>query len=218
MKGTRNWFAYWHTLAAVSGCVLILFAAAPKLAAGGKISASKYQQQLGDRFTSWDLNGDGFLDKEELAKAFRGKDARPYDEGNNRSQVMGVALISLPRPSMAVQLALADRLGDAKSVSDYSKLADFQFLIAADTNNDQQVSLSEFKAWVKGYARSLAQRDQAQSALQKARARLSAAKTPKAQQTAQMAVNTASARLTQAQGQVNAVPIAIRQALNVGNR
>jgi hypothetical protein len=196
----------------------LLLAAAPPLSAGGKTNTSKYQQQLGDRFTSWDLNGDGFLDKEELAKAFRGKDARPYDEGDARSRVVGVALVSLPRPSMAVQLAVAERLGGAKSATDYSKFADYQFLIAADTNNDQKVSQKEFKAWAKSYATSLAQRDQAQTALQKAQTRLSAAKTPKARQTAQTAVNNATVRLNTAQGQINGIPVAIRQALNVGNR
>jgi hypothetical protein len=218
MKGTRNGFATWRALAAITTCALLPFTATPRLAAGGKLNTAQYQQQLGDRFTSWDLNGDGFLDKEELAKAFRGKDARPYDEGNTRYKLMSVALVSLPRPSMAVQLAVADRLGEAKAITDYSKYADFQFLIAADTNNDQQVSLPEFKAWAKGYAKSLAQRDQARTALQKAQAKMSSAKSAKARQTAQSAVNTASARLNTAQGQANAIPAAIRQALNVGNR
>jgi len=40
---------------------------------------AKYMTRFRDTFVSWDLDKDGFLDKEELAKAFRGPKAKPYD-------------------------------------------------------------------------------------------------------------------------------------------
>src|ERR1019366_7885224 len=38
-----------------------------------------YMSKLRQLFEKWDVNGDDYLDKEELAKAFRGADAKPYD-------------------------------------------------------------------------------------------------------------------------------------------
>jgi hypothetical protein len=192
--------------------------------AGGTTTAAQYQKQLGARFTAWDLNGDGALDKEELAKAFRGKDAKPFDDApqDQRAQVYGLTLVSLPRHAMAVQLAVADRLqqrgGNAKTAKDYAQLADFQFLSLADTNNDLRVSQQEFDTWARGYAKALNARDRALKSLEQAQGRLAKAKTAKARQTAQKAVERANASVNQAMDQINAVPVAIRQALNVGLR
>src|SRR5437763_523876 len=71
---------------------LILLAALPPLAArpshASAQSADKkkrdqdvkrYVKQLSARFTVWDTDSNGKLDKQELAVAFRGNDARPFD-------------------------------------------------------------------------------------------------------------------------------------------
>ena len=42
-------------------------------------STQKYVDLLSKLFDKWDLNSDDYLDKEELAKAFRGPNAKPYD-------------------------------------------------------------------------------------------------------------------------------------------
>jgi len=217
MHGTPQQSRHWGALGGAAVGALLLVGAAPQI----KTGVAQYQQQLGDRFTGWDLNGDGFLDKEELAKAFRGKDARPYDDADKRTQVYGLTLASLPWPAMAVQLAVADRLQRAappKTAKDYAQLPDYQFLIMVDTNADQKVSQKEFKAWAKGYARSLAARDKALTSLTQAQARLAKAKSAKTRQSAQTAVTRANANFNKALTQINAVPAAIRKAINVGLR
>jgi hypothetical protein len=222
---TRTWDRSGLGLALGFAAVLAVLAWWVAVATGGgTTTAAQYQRQLGARFTAWDLNGDGSLDKEELAKAFRGRDAKPFDATpqDKNSQIYGLTLVSLPRHAMPVQLAVADRLqqngGSGKTNKDYTQLADFQFLTLADTNNDQRVSQQEFDTWAKGYARALNARDRALKSLEQAQGRLAKAKTAKTRQTAQKAVERANASMNQAMDQINAVPVAIRQALNVGLR
>jgi len=45
---------------------------------------AQYMARFRDIFDTWDRNKDGTLDKEELAKAFRGADAKPYDADKTR--------------------------------------------------------------------------------------------------------------------------------------
>jgi EF hand len=119
--------------------VLVLsgFAALPAPAGGpgkkGKAAerANHYLRQLHARFNDWDLNGDNTLDKTELARAFRGKQAKPYDRLARQvtvsppvtpttsapvraSQIRftSVLLTSLPESAMPVQLAAVQLLTD----------------------------------------------------------------------------------------------------------
>jgi Ca2+-binding EF-hand superfamily protein len=75
---------------------LVAIALSPALADDGKSpsgtkgrgSGSSYQLgQLRLLFDSWDLNRDGFVDRAELAKAFRGPHARPYTGAAPASRV-----------------------------------------------------------------------------------------------------------------------------------
>jgi HEAT repeat protein len=86
------------------------------------------QDQLLAWFVVIDINSDGFLDKQELAYAFRGPNARPYDYNP-----IGTA----PK-----------KIG----ASDFVQYADFAFLCRLDRNNDGRISRSEFEHWAYDYA------------------------------------------------------------------
>jgi EF hand domain-containing protein len=96
--------------------------------------------QLRLLFKAWDLDHDGYLDKEELAKAFRGSNARPYD---------------LKAPGKDDN---ADK-GSGKTAAkpDPSQYPDYVFLTELDKDGDGKISRDEFESWARDYALQLKQ-------------------------------------------------------------
>ena len=86
------------------------------------------QDELDAWFKSVDTNKDGFLEKQELARAFRGPNAKPFDYNPDGKT---------PK-----------KLG----ANDFAKYPDFAFLCRLDRNNDGRISWNEFEHWAYGSA------------------------------------------------------------------
>jgi hypothetical protein len=114
-------------------------------------------------FAAADTNNDGMLDKEELAKAFRGPNAKPFDYVPPPKPAKGKAeekdKANKPESEHSSKSENSEKDRAEKSEKDkpakkrdYSAYPDYLFLIQLDVNNDEMISKEEFDNWARDVA------------------------------------------------------------------
>jgi hypothetical protein len=156
-----------------------------------------YMGQLRDLFATWDRNHDGYLDKQELARGFRGPKAKPFDAATT-----GTAKSS------------PGETGNSKAGPNYTQYPDFHFLAQLDQNNDGKISRAEFLTWAREYAVRWKKADALLAKLATAQQKLASAKPgTKTYQTHQGKVAGHQAALAQVNKQMKAFEKAIEHQL-----
>jgi hypothetical protein len=190
-----------HVLSALAaGLGLLLSVAAgpaPGQTSDQKAEAARHLKQLLANFDAWDTNHDGYLDKAELARAFRGPQAAPFDArpatgrgGKAVPRPVGptaTVLLVIPPPAPPVNYALAELL----TRTDLRKhsLPDYQLFTLVAKPGQARISRKSFTTWAKKYSRSAGKVLKAEQALQKAEAKV---------QKAQQGLRLAQAKVQQA--------------------
>ncbi|MCI0456395.1 MAG: hypothetical protein L0Z62_05385 [Gemmataceae bacterium] len=193
---------------------------------------TRYTKQLLARFKAWDRNDDNVLDKAELARAFRGAGAKPFDYEpetretpvRRRAKVMYAALVGTTMPLTSANLVQAALLelrtpsappAKGTTTPNYNTFPDYQFLVVAGTKGQTQLTRKEFEAWARNYARLVDGQQEAKQQYQQAKARFDKAKTAKGKQQAEVDMRRHTQELQSVTAQLNAIPQAIHKALNL---
>jgi hypothetical protein len=144
---------------------------------------SLYMGYFRSLFDLWDLDKDGYLDKEELAKAFRGADAKPYDykkpakdDKTGSDPAKDDAKKDDPKKddSKSDDPKKDDKKPEKKP--DYSKYPDYNFLVMLDQDGDEKISRKEFLSWARDLSVQLKQQADAQNKLAQTQQKLANAK------------------------------------------
>jgi Ca2+-binding EF-hand superfamily protein len=152
-------------LAVLVGCALA--AAAADRTKADPPGLSLYLGPLRQWFSTTDANSDNYLDKEELAKAFRGPGAKPYDYvPPPKDDKKDADKKEDKDPTKDSGSSSSKGASKTPSKADYSKYPDYVFLTQLDANGDGMVSRDEFESWAHDYALQLKQQADAQNRLQ----------------------------------------------------
>jgi hypothetical protein len=148
-------------VALLAGC-LPAATAADRTTKADPPGLTAYLGPLRQWFATTDANSDNYLDKEELAKVFRGPSAKPYDY--------------VPPPKDDKKDSDKDPTKDSGSSSpgkattpsktDYAKYPDYVFLTQLDQDGDQRISRDEYESWAHDYALQLKQQADSQAQVQ----------------------------------------------------
>jgi hypothetical protein len=157
--------------------------------------------QLRAWFKAADLDNDGYLDKAELAKAFRGKDAKPYDfkKGDDKKD-------DAEKGKDSSQSTKGEK-------PDYSQYPDYVFLTHLDKDNDEKVSKDEFETWARDYAVQLRNLDDQIRKVARMEERLAAATTKKEIQNVERELRAERDALNKLNRQEKAFDKALQQAM-----
>jgi hypothetical protein len=189
---------------------------------------TRYLKQLHAKFDAWDTVKDNVLDKSELAKAFRGPKAKPYDyevaigsTSVKKVRPISVFLAAMPRPGLPVNLAAAEILCEKTKPTkivppiNVNTLGDYQFLVVVGSKGKDRITKQEFDGWAKKYARMVDDREDAEREIKEAKARLAKAKTPQQKKQADADLRRHTQDYDNATRQLLAIPAAIHKALNI---
>jgi hypothetical protein len=136
------------------GLVALLAASAPGAEKPDPPGTGALMGQLRVLFKTWDLNKDGHLDKDELARAFRGADARASDY-----------LLDLK--------ALKEKKNSKRARETFFKeYPDYHFLLEVDLDGDDKISRDEFMIWARDYAVDLKKQLETEQRVLEAEARM----------------------------------------------
>ncbi len=165
MRGERTWGLRLPAL----GLVLLLALAAPaqdkdvpkkKRPRADPSGTTIYMGQLRLLFDSWDRNKDDYLDKQELAWAFVGPRAKPYDYKRPPKKD------AKADPKSEKETAPDKGPKEKKARKpDYSRQPDYVFLKQLDQDGDGKISRDEYLAWAREFAIQLRDQDKLQKKL-----------------------------------------------------
>jgi hypothetical protein len=162
-----------------------------------------YMSQLRAWFKAADLDNDGYLDKAELAKVFRGANAKPFDFKNGDD---------------AKDKDASRGAEETGTKPDYSKYPDYIFLTQLDKDKDDKVSKDEFENWARDYAVQLKHLDEQLRKVLAAEQRLARAETKKEIEALQRELKAEQNALNKINNNQRAYEKAFQQGLRGGGK